>query len=119
MITISRSILDISLNGLEFLLNEDNSVMKFRTKVEAKKFLLDAGESEDNLEDCYQYNDTADNWKEKLNKKELIHLMVSGVHDFEGLKRTFEGQAEDRRNFPSMEPCFECKAIAEKLEMIT
>ncbi len=42
--------------------------------------------------------------------------MRSGVHDYEGLKRTFEYQATNRR-LCRVEPCFECKEIAIKLGM--
>jgi hypothetical protein len=43
MIKVGRAINGIGLNGREWLLNEDNSLMKFKDKEEAKKFLRDAG----------------------------------------------------------------------------
>jgi hypothetical protein len=43
MIKVGRAINGIGLNGREWLLNEDNSLMEFKDKEEAKKFLRDAG----------------------------------------------------------------------------
>ena len=43
MIKVGRAINGIGLNGREWLLNEDNSLMEFNNKEEAKEFLRDAG----------------------------------------------------------------------------
>jgi hypothetical protein len=54
-------------------------------------------------------------WK-KLNKKEIIHLLIDGgIENLADLNRTFTGQEVSRvRGF---EPCWECKQIARKLRM--
>lgn len=43
MVTISKAINGISINGNETLLNEDGSVMEFKDKEEAISFLRDHG----------------------------------------------------------------------------
>lgn len=43
MYTIARPINGISLNGKEYLLNEDGTVMQFETEAAAVQFLLDNG----------------------------------------------------------------------------
>ena len=43
MITIARPIGETTLNGLEWLLNRDGSIMKFESEEEAKKFLRTNG----------------------------------------------------------------------------
>lgn len=59
-------------------------------------------------------------WRQALSKDDLIHLMESGVYDFAGLKRTLDTQADTRKKDPSgIEPCWECRAIANKLGMRT
>lgn len=56
------------------------------------------------------------NFHEKLTKEELIHLMRdANVTDHKGLERTLLGQARDRLMFPSIEPCWDCRMIAHKL----
>jgi len=59
-IIIGRPIGGISLNGLEYLLTEEggDEVMEFESEEAAKQFLLDAGETEENLDDCYVYEKT-------------------------------------------------------------
>lgn len=55
-------------------------------------------------------------WQDKLTKSELKHLKeVAGVTTLAGCKRTFEFHAAERKQPGSIEPCWECKAIARKL----
>ena len=59
-------------------------------------------------------------WPKELNLKrwEKEHLEVTaGCTGPESMMRTFLAQAEDRRK-SKFEPCFECKAIAKKLELL-
>jgi hypothetical protein len=49
MVIIGRPINDISINGLEWLLNDDNELMKFIDGNTAKQFLLDNGEIAENI----------------------------------------------------------------------
>lgn len=62
MIIIGRPIEKISLNGLEYLMNEDNTDYKFfADKDEAYKFLRDNMNGEvtnDELEDSFMFLDT-------------------------------------------------------------
>lgn len=60
MIHIGKPINGISLNGDEWLLNEDNSVMEFENKEQAKQFLRDNGYdlTDDELEDAFTFKDT-------------------------------------------------------------
>lgn len=62
MIIVGRPIEGISLNGLEYLMNEDNSDYKFfNNKDEAKEFLRQSmtGEvTDDELEDAFMFLDT-------------------------------------------------------------
>lgn len=62
MIIIGRPIEGISLNGLEYLMNEDNTDYKyFKDKQEAMDFLNSALESpltEEELEDGFMFLDT-------------------------------------------------------------
>ena len=54
MISIYRYINDISLNGKEYLLNEENQELKFSNKKQAFNFLSDGGieaKDEEELED--------------------------------------------------------------------
>ena len=60
-IVVGRPELGICLNPLEYILNEDDTMMEFNTIDEAKQFLIDHGEEPgDRLEDCYMYQDTKD-----------------------------------------------------------
>ena len=55
-IVIGRPIEGISLNGLEYALDEHGGYIHFETIDEAKQFLRDNGvEDEDDLEDCFMY----------------------------------------------------------------
>lgn len=55
-------------------------------------------------------------WRSKLTKRELIHLKEdAGVNNLDGLRKNFSGQAETRIANPEIEPCWECKTIAQKL----
>lgn len=58
-----------------------------------------------------------EDWRHKLDKDDLIHLMEIGVHDFAGLKRNMDAQAADRKRSPRIEPCWTCKSIAINLGM--
>ena len=49
MIVIGRPINGISINGYEYLLNDNGHLKKFDDVPAAKKELLEAGEVEDNL----------------------------------------------------------------------
>ena len=56
-------------------------------------------------------------WKKRLNKKELMHLMDSGVTDLEGAKKNFALQARMRVKHPrNPDPCFHCGMIERKLK---
>jgi hypothetical protein len=58
MIIIGRAIGGISLNGLEYLLNEDQTEMEFKDKKAAMKFLRENGHedwTDDELEDSYMF----------------------------------------------------------------
>ena len=59
-----------------------------------------------------------DNWRRKLTKGQLIHLMEAGVCDWGGLIRTVKFQ-QRIRDKGDLDPCFECKLIAKKLGIIT
>ena len=60
MIHIGKPINGISINGDEWLLNEDNTVMEFETKEQAKQFLRDNGYdlTDDELEDAFTFKNT-------------------------------------------------------------
>ena len=53
-ICIGRAINGITINGLEFILDENNEVMLFHSINEAKGFLLDNGIPKDSL-DYFEY----------------------------------------------------------------
>ena len=58
MIIIGRPINGISLNGLEYLLNDDQTEMEFADKDYAKKFLRKNGFkkfTDDQLEDSFMF----------------------------------------------------------------
>jgi hypothetical protein len=58
MIIIGRPINGISLNGLEYLLNEDQTEMEFKDKETAKQFLREHGHddwTDEELEDSYMF----------------------------------------------------------------
>jgi len=65
MVFIGKATNDISINGLEWLLNENDKPMRFIDGNTAKQFLLDNGE---NTENIYAY------WFE--NEKTGIRLNV-------------------------------------------
>jgi hypothetical protein len=75
MIIIGRPIEGISLNGLEYLMNEDNTDYKFfKDKQEAMEFLKSNwGEpvTDDQLEDAFMFLDTETDFvnPETFNKK--------------------------------------------------
>ena len=49
MVILGRAVNGISVNGLEWLLDENDDPMKFSDGNTAKQFLLDNGESADNI----------------------------------------------------------------------
>ncbi len=55
-------------------------------------------------------------WK-KLTKEERKHLNNSGCRHISQFQRTINEQHKQRLENPNVEPCFECKWIAEKLEI--
>ena len=58
-------------------------------------------------------------WKD-LTKKERKHVREMGVATLREFKKNAEFQAKTRREFPLpefSEPCWECRAIAKKLEL--
>ncbi len=60
-IVIGRPINGISLNGLEYLLNENGDYKEFNSKEEAKTFLNSMFEeplTDDDLEDSFMFLDT-------------------------------------------------------------
>jgi len=48
-VKVGRHINGISLNGLEWLLDDDGDIMYFDSEAQAKQFLLDHGETEEGL----------------------------------------------------------------------
>ena len=61
MIEIGRAIDGISINGLEWLLDDDGQTLKFESRNEAKDFLRDNGFddlSDEELEDSFYFRDT-------------------------------------------------------------
>ena len=50
MIIVGRAINGISLNGLEYILNDDGSVMQFESQDAAKEFLKGHGYRKNDLE---------------------------------------------------------------------
>ena len=55
-------------------------------------------------------------WRSKLTKKEVKHMKdAAGCTTLAGLERIFKGQAEMRKDFPDIEPCWTCRTIAGKL----
>ena len=70
MIIIGRPIEGIALNGLEYLMNEDNSDYKFfADKQEAFKFLrdnMDGEVTDDELEDSFMFLDTEEDFEQPV-----------------------------------------------------
>lgn len=60
MINVGKAINGISLNGLEWLLDEDNKVINFESKEEAMEHLRDAGIdlTDEEMEDTFTFKDT-------------------------------------------------------------
>jgi succinate dehydrogenase/fumarate reductase flavoprotein subunit len=55
-------------------------------------------------------------WRSKLTKKEVKHMEdTAGCTTLAGLERNFTCQAQMRKDAPGMEPCWECRGIAQKL----
>jgi len=55
-------------------------------------------------------------WKSKLNKKELKHLKEMGITNKASWLRNLEHQKR-LRDSGGVEPCWDCRFIAEKLGM--
>jgi hypothetical protein len=70
-IVIGRPINGISINGLEFLMNDDNTDYKlFENKEEAKTFLnslLEEPLTDDELEDSFMFLDTETDFDNETN----------------------------------------------------
>ena len=60
MIKIGRAIEGVSLNGIEWLLDEENDIMTFSSRENAKEFLKENGFdsfTEEELEDSFFYEE--------------------------------------------------------------
>ena len=55
-------------------------------------------------------------YKHKLTKEELQHLQTWGLITMDKIKLQMEQLIKDRKT-TKFEPCYECKAIALKLEL--
>lgn len=63
MIEVGRAIDGISINGLEWLLDDEGQTLKFESRNEAMSFLRDNGFddlSDEDLEDSFYFRDTED-----------------------------------------------------------
>jgi hypothetical protein len=49
MVIVGRPINNVSINGLEWLLDDNNKLMRFTDGNQAKHFLLDNGEISENI----------------------------------------------------------------------
>jgi len=59
-----------------------------------------------------------ENRKKLLTKNDLKHLVKNaGCTTKEAFQRTIDAHAEWRSNTPDIEPCWECRFIADKLRM--
>ena len=60
MIQVGKAINGISINGNEWLLNDNGTVMEFKDKDEAKAFLRDAGYdlTDEEMEDTFTFKNT-------------------------------------------------------------
>jgi len=63
MINVGKAINGISINGNEWLLNEDGTLKEFKDKEEAKQFLKDAGIdlTDEEMEDTFTFKNTEEN----------------------------------------------------------
>lgn len=57
MIIVAKHIENISLNDLEYLLDDEGNIKYFNSKDEAVEFLIDAGADEDDIE-FFKFIDT-------------------------------------------------------------
>lgn len=57
MIIVAKHIENISLNDLEYLLDDEGNIKYFNSKDEAVKFLINAGADEDDIE-FFKFIDT-------------------------------------------------------------
>lgn len=82
MIIIGRPSEDVSLNGLEYLMNEDNTNYKFfKDKREAMDFLnsnMSAPLTDDELEDAFMFLDTETDFE---NPEVFKHNEVWGIYN--------------------------------------
>jgi len=60
MIQVGKAINGISINGNEWLLNDNGTVKEFKDKEKAKAFLRDAGIdlTDEEMEDSFTFKDT-------------------------------------------------------------
>ncbi len=58
-----------------------------------------------------------DEYQNVLSDNQLKHLTDSGVKTPEDLNLNMRHQAAIRKQFPKIEPCYECKVIAEQLNL--
>lgn len=63
-------------------------------------------------------------WQDKIGKRAVKHLREMGITTLEGMKRNAAHQKKqrerpDRQHLPAgiLEPCFDCKDIARKLDL--
>ena len=77
-IVIGRPINGISINGLEYLMNEDNTDYKlFENKEEAKTFLNSLYEeplTDDQLEDSFMFLDTETDFENESNESNQYNI---------------------------------------------
>ncbi len=57
-------------------------------------------------------------YKKKLTKKHLKHLKEFGIYNYSGIELQMKRLIKNRGE-SEFEPCFECKEIAERLELPT
>lgn len=59
----------------------------------------------------------SESWKAELSVEEVEHLKEHKIECFEQAKYVFNQHAKRRINKPVIEPCWECRAISEKLNV--
>ena len=56
-IIVGQPINGISINGLEYLLTQGGNLAKFEDEAQAKQFLRHQGFEDDEVEDCFVYEE--------------------------------------------------------------